>query len=275
MFPVFRDRFSFVHTGILRQKESDAVSASSHFYTMDMQSLFQTIGSADRGLLLEMGLNPGDEYRAPTDEEEDEYYAEPEEKEPGDWDPADVEQDTSREIISKLIMSGMPSDLSEDETYAVQDFLASHALRAELAQPIQTEDLIEAVDIDDWDDQVADPEDELRVLVDKGAARESLSEFVGWLREQEASNELISRVQIMYLGRLPDSEDPAFSDLMEEAFEARFGYIYAEEAAQIVDEMQELAPKAIKEHGPLGLFLLCLLHYSNTEAADLLISIEE
>jgi hypothetical protein len=251
-------------------KERLSVSAMIQFHTADLRDLFQVIGSADRDLLTKIGVHIGEEFRRHSDEEEEhEEVFDHEDAEDLDWNYEEVEADSAKEIITKLIMVGLPADLSEDEAFAVQDFMATYSAGEDRVQSIDPEDVIESCMIEDETAREA-----VRKALTKGVAVSEFEDFVEWLTENDASHDLLARVQMLSLGRLPESEDPTFTD-PEEAYGARFGYLYSGEAAAVCDELDELAARASEDLGNLPLVLNQLFYYCNTQSLDLMVIIEE
>ncbi|MFP4378936.1 MAG: hypothetical protein ACLFUS_00410 [Candidatus Sumerlaeia bacterium] len=247
------------------------MSAIVHFYTADLRDLFQVIGSADRELLSQIGVHMGLEFRALADDDDEENYFESDEADTEDlnWDYDEIEADTAKEIITKMIMVGLPGDLSEDEAYAVQDFMAAYCQGEDRVQPLDADDIIESCELEDEDMAEA-----IRRCLNRGVGLDEFEDFLEWIVENDVSQELRTRVQMLCLGRLPESEDPTFPD-PEEAYEARFGYLYSNEAAAVCDELDEIAEEASDEIGALPLIMAQLLYYCNTQSIDLLVTIEE
>jgi len=212
------------------------VSPRAHFHTTDLRDFFHIIGSADRDLLKQIGVTFGEEFRALTDEEELGYEQE-EDLDDGDWDVEEVEADAGREIVTKMIMSGLPQDLAEEEAYAVQDFLAAYVLRSDLTQAVDADDMTDDFDVDECSEVV----ESLRQMILQGVDLNLFGDFVNWLEDRGASHDLVLRVQMLQFGRLPESDEPTFSDLEEDVFAPRFAFLYSEEAAGILDELDELA----------------------------------
>jgi hypothetical protein len=247
------------------------VSALVHFYTSDLRALFHIIGSADRDLLQEVGITFGNEF-CPAPEEEEFLEEEEEETEDSDWDIEEVEADAGREIVAKMIMSGLPQDLAEDEAYAVQDFMASYVIRGGQVHTIDPDDVLDETALQHESAQTAET---CRRMLVAGAGVEELGKFVDHLQAAGASHELVARVQMLYLGRLPESDEPTFTDLEEDAYTARFGYLYSEEAASVADEVDELLPAPDSAVRPLAVVLSALFSYCNSQSADLLVTVEE
>jgi hypothetical protein len=80
---------------------------------------------------------------------------------------------------------------------------------------------------------------------------------------------------MLYLGRLPEADEPTFTDLEDETYSAHFGYLFGEEAASIVDELDGLLENSEDEPMPLAYALSCLFNYCNVQSTDLLVTIEE
>jgi len=108
-----------------------------------------------------------------------------------------------------------------------------------------------------------------------GLEEEAVAEFAEWLASVEPSHELLTRVQVLYLGRLPESDDPTFPDLEDDVYAARFAYVFAIEAGQVTHELQELLADAPDELQAVGLLLYALLSYSASHSLDLVVTIDE
>ncbi|HBF35185.1 TPA: hypothetical protein DDW35_11555 [Candidatus Sumerlaeota bacterium] len=244
-----------------------------HFHTANLQSLFQVIGSADRELLQDIGVTFGSEYRSADEEEEvEDSFGEDEDEKGPDWELDEAEADAGREIVTKMVMVGLPHDMSEDEAYAVQDFMAAYALRSDEVAPFEAEEVLDGT----LPEEIAEElEDDCRRLLTRGASIDEFGDLFEWLVEREASTELTTRIQMLYLGRLPESDESTFTDLEEETYSARFGYLFGEEAATIVDELDELLENTEDEPMPLAYALSCLFNYCNVQNTDLLVTIEE
>ncbi|HUT22826.1 MAG TPA: hypothetical protein VM492_00645 [Sumerlaeia bacterium] len=249
------------------------MSSFAHFHTTDTRSLFAIIGSADRDLLREIGVTLGAEFQPSSEEEEGEedFGVEEETEEAPEWDADAEEADSAQETIVKMILSGMSQDLSEDEAYAIQDYFASYAARSGRVHSIDPDDLADLFEADPESEQA----DEMRRILLEGMDLASLASFLDWLQENGASHELVYRLQMLYLGRLPEADEPTFTDLEEEAYAARFGYVLAGEAGRIADELSEFAARAPEEMRAMAALLATLMHYCNAEAMDLLVTIED
>ncbi|MBN1865722.1 hypothetical protein JW916_00370 [Candidatus Sumerlaeota bacterium] len=241
------------------------MSPRIRFYTCDTESLLHIVGSADRALLRDIGVELGVEFLALEEEDVEEPSPDQEEAEEPDWDAEAEEISAGQEAIAKMIMSGMPADLSEDEAHAVQDYLASYALRSDQATLIDANDLIDCLD-QNHDEETADF---MRRMILEGIALDEMIALFDWLEKNGASHDVASRLQMLAFGRLPEADEPTFTDLEEDAYTARFGYLTSEESAHILDETYDLAKPASKELGPLPLCIVALLDYCNTHATDL------
>ena len=247
------------------------MSAMLHFHVAHVDSLFSIVGSADRDLLLEIGVTLGTEFRAPSDEEEDEYYADEEAEEPFEWDSGEDEADSAREILVKMIMTEIPPDLSENEAYAIQDYFAAYAQRSDQVHALEPDDLQGEIS-ENWDAEVAA---HVRDVLLSGVEEDDVIAFLEWLRDRETSPELLARIETLVFGRLPDADEPTFTDLEDEAYAARFGYLLATEAERVEEEMAQLAPESAPDHGALGYLLAALLHYCASHARDLVVTLDE
>jgi len=239
-----------------------------------MRSLFAIIGSADRDLLREIGVTLGAEFQPPSgeeEEEEEELCGEEETEEAPEWDADAEEADSAQETIVKMILSGVSQDLSEDEAYAIQDYFASYAAKSDRVHSIDPDDLADLFEVDPESERA----DEMRRMLLEGMDLASLASFLDWLQQNDASHELAHRLQMLYLGRLPEADEPTFTDLEEEAYAARFGYVLAEEAGRIADELSEFAARAPEELRAAAALLAALMHYCNGEVMDLLVTIED
>jgi hypothetical protein len=249
------------------------VNVLVHFHTTDLQSLFQVIGSADRELLQDIGIMLGSEYRSADEEEEvEDSYGEDEEEKDQDWDLDEAEADAGREIVTKMVMVGLPHDMSEDEAYAVQDFMAAYSLRSDEVAPIEPDEALDGVLPESIAEEI---EDDCRRMIARGASIEEFGDLYDWLVQHAASTELTTRIQMLYLGRLPEADDPTFTDLEDETYSARFGYLFGDEAASIADELDELLENTEDEPIPLAYALSCLFNHCNVQSTDLLVTIEE
>lgn len=247
------------------------MSPTLHFYVTHLDSFFQIIGSADQDLLREMGVTLGSEFRTPHEDEEDEFFGDEKTEEPPDWDYSEEEADSAQEIIVKLIMSGIGPDLAEDEAYAIQDYLAVHARRDHHMHLVEPDDLSKDVQAQ-WGPDV---EAAVHELLAAGIHQDGMTEFMDWMRAAGASHDLVVHLQMLTLGRLPEADEPTFKDLKDEAYSARFGFLYAGETARMVEEMNKLAPQAAAEHGAVGYLVAALLHYCASHLRDLVVTVEE
>ena len=244
-----------------------------HFHTTDLQSLFQVIGSADRELLQDIGVTFGSEYRSADEEEEvEDSYGEDDEEKGPDWELDEAEADAGREIVTKMVMVGLPHDMSEDEAYAVHQFMSAYSLRSDEVLPIEPEEALDGVLPEEIAEEI---EDDCRRMIVRGASLDEFGDLLEWLEERGASTELTTRVQMLFLGRLPEADEPTFTDLEDETYSAHFGYLFGAEAAAIVDELDELLQNSEEEPMPLAYALSCLFNYCNVQSADLLVTIEE
>ena len=246
------------------------MSAILRFYTAHLEMLFQVIGSGDRDLLRQIGVPLGDEFRPPTDDEEDAFFGDEQTEEP-DWTLEDEEETVAREIVEKMVMDGMPADLAEDEAYAVQDYMAGYALHSDAAHLIDLDDMPELRDDDDY---VALRPEMRRDLVE-GIELEQVTDFLEWLKSSDASHELVTRVEMLACGRLPEALEPTFADLEEDLYHARFGYWTSSEAADLEDELDEIAREHHDELGELPVVLSALSTYCNAHNLDLVCIIDE
>jgi len=242
-----------------------------HFHLTNTDLFFHVIGSADRDLLQEVGINLGREFRPPTEDEENAFFGDEETDEPPEWTFEDVETDSARDIITNMIMTELPLDLADEEAYAVQDFFAQMVRRSAMVHTIEPDDLAEERS-DYFQDGVAE---EVRELIVEGMEEEDFFEIVDALREAGVSNDLFTRVQMICFGRLPDGDEPTFSDLEEEAYSPRFSYLTAIEMAAIADEMSKIATEIAAEHGTIPYFLAGLFAHAAAEKRDLVVTIDE
>ena len=247
------------------------MSATLHFHVAHVDSLFAIIGSADRDLLLEVGVTLGTEFRTPSDEEEDEFYGDEETEEPFEWDSGEEEADSAREILVKMIMTEIPPDLSEDEAYAIQNYFASYAQRSDQVHAIEPDDLHGEIS-ENWGPEVAA---HVRDVLLSGVEEDDVIALLEWLRGREAPPELLARIETLVFGRLPDADEPTFTDLEDEAYAARFSYLLANEAGRVADEMAERAPETAADHGALGYLLAALFQYCASHSRDLVVTIDE
>jgi hypothetical protein len=247
------------------------MAASISFHTADLQRLFEIIGSADRDLLLKIGVKPGDDLLADVDVADEEFEEEEEETEEDmGWDADEEEVISAREIITKMIMSEIPADLAENEAYAIQDYMANYVAQSEHAESIEPDEVVDYAESDLDEDAL----DEIREILLKGASLDAMGELVEWMQANGASSELITRLQMLQAGRIPYSDEATFTDT-EAAYGARFGYLTNDEIAMVADEITELAPAAAEDMGYLPYALAALFHYSNASACDLVVTIEE
>lgn len=247
------------------------MSATFQFHLAHLDSLFSIIGSADRDLLLDIGVTLGAEFRAPSDDEENEYYGDEQTEEMSEWDVTEEEADTARETIIKMVMSGLSPDLAEDEAYAVQDYFASYTQKCDDALILEPDDLHELLE-EERDSEVAD---EVQDLMIEHVTDETMFKIIEWLQEMDASHDLITRLRLLTLGRLPEADEPTFTDLEDEAYTARFGYLFVHEMAKISEEINHLAPLAAKDIGVIGYLLAALFAYCVSHSRDLVVTIDE
>ena len=224
------------------------MSANYHFHEADTDALFHIIGSADRDVLLDAGVTLGSEFLAPGDEEiEEELFADEGNGEPGDWDYEEDKATAARETLVKMVMSGLPPDLSEDEAYVVQDYFAAYARRSDQVHSVDADDLCGEIAEHHGEDTAAT----VRRYLTAGLPKEALADCVTYVHEAGASPELVTRLQMLLLGRLPEADEPTFTDIEEGEYSARFGYLHSAEAAQVADEMSGLAAGAGGEVAPV------------------------
>ena len=248
------------------------MSANLHFHEADTETLFHIIGSADRDVLLDAGVTLGSEFLAPDDEEPaEEFFADKEDEEPGDWDYEEDKANAARETLVKMVMSGLPTDLAEDEAFVVQDYFAAFARRSDQVHAVEAEDLCEEIAEQHGDETAA----AVRQYLTAGLPKDALADCVAYLQESGASPELAVRLQMLLLGRLPEADEPTFTDLEEGEYSARFGYLHSAEAAQVADEMSELAEGAVEELAPVCHLMAALLHSCASHGRDLLVTIDE
>ncbi|MFW5870443.1 MAG: hypothetical protein ACOCVL_02135 [Candidatus Sumerlaeota bacterium] len=247
------------------------MSPAMHFHLTSVDTYFHCIGSADRDLLQEVGINLGREFRPPTEDEEGTFFGDEETEEPAEWTFEDVESDSARDIITQMIMTDLPLDLADEEAYAVQDFFASMVRRSAQVHTIEPDDL--RADLEEYFD--SDVADEVRELIILGMEEEDFFEVVDAVREAGGSNDLCVRIQMICFGRLPEADEPTFSDLEEEAYTPRFAYLTAREMAAVADEMTQLAPGLAEEHGPIVFFLAGIFTHGAAEGRDLVVTIDE
>lgn len=247
------------------------MSATIQFHVTHLDTIFHIIGSADRDLLLDIGVTLGSEFRPPLDDEDDEFFGDEETNEPPEWNSDEEEADAAQEIIIKMIMTELPHDLAEDEAYAVQDYFASYAHRDEHVHQMEYEDLARQV----TEDYGAETADAIQKLLLQNVDEPSIATLQERLEEADASHELISRIRMLTLGRLPESDEPTFTDLEDEVYSARFGYIYAKEATHVADEMDALAKRIGEETGPVAYLVAALFNYCSSHDRDLLVTIDE
>lgn len=246
------------------------MTAILRFYTGDLESLFQIIGSGDRDLLLEIGVQLGTEFRPPTDDEEEEFFGDEETEEP-DWTLEDEEANVAREVIVKMVMDGMPADLSEDEAYAVQDYMAGYALRSGIAHLIDLDDMPELAEEED----LAPLRPDIRRDLVEGVDLDRMLDFLEFLKNEDASTALVSRVEMLACGRLPEALEPTFADLEEDLYGARFGYWTAADAATVADELAEIAENHREELGSMPVVMAALADYCNSHQLDLIAILDE
>ncbi len=247
------------------------MSPAMHFHLTSTDLFFHVIGSADRDLLQEVGINLGREFRPPTEDEEDAFFGDEETEEPPEWNFEEVETDSARDIITNMIMTELPLDLADEEAYAVHDFFAQMVRRSAQVHTIEPDDLADEL-TENFGDDIAE---EVRELIVERMEEEDYYEIVDALREAGASNELCTRVQMICFGRLPDADEPTFSDLEEEAYAPRFSYLAASEMATVSDEMTKLAAEIGPENGTIPYFLAGLFAHAAAEGRDLIVTIDE
>ncbi|HNY27777.1 MAG TPA: hypothetical protein PKH31_10385, partial [Candidatus Sumerlaeota bacterium] len=173
--------------------------------------------------------------------------------------------------ITKMIMSGLPPDLSDDEAYAVQDYFAATLARDSEAHLFDPEALSEQLE-DDFGEPVAT---HALGLLTSGVKESQMLELCEWVAEQDVSRELLVRLHMLIFGRLPESDEPTFNDTDEGAYAARFGYLTGQEVALVADEMSELTEEAEGEIRSLACLLATLMHYCASHARDLVVTLEE
>ena len=253
--------------------EKMTMSPRIRFYTCKVENILHIVGSADRDLLRDIGVDLGVEFIALEGEEEEEDKAVPDEEEAqgADWDAETAERNAGQEAIAKMVMSGMPADLSEDEAYAIQEYLASYSLRTDQLNIMDVDDLIACLD-QDHSEETADC---MRRMILEGIGLDEMIALFDWLEANDASHDVYSRLQMLAFGRLPEADEPTFTDLEEDAYTARFGYLTSEETAHILDETNDLAKPASAELGPLPLCIVALLDFCNAHATDLAVTIDE
>ncbi|HPS00659.1 MAG TPA: hypothetical protein PLA90_03880 [Candidatus Sumerlaeota bacterium] len=247
------------------------MNATIQFHAASTEELFEVIGCADRDLLLDIGVTLGTEFRAPSDDEERDEFEEEESDEASEWDHREEEADAAQEIITKMIMSGLPPDLSDDEAYAVQDYFAATLARDSEAHLFDPEALSEQLE-DDFGEPVAT---HALGLLTSGVKESQMLELCEWVAEQDVSRELLVRLHMLIFGRLPESDEPTFNDTDEGAYAARFGYLTGQEVALVADEMSELTEEAEGEIRSLACLLATLMHYCASHARDLVVTLEE
>ncbi len=246
------------------------MSASIRFHAADLSHLFHVIGSADRDLLREIGEEQGSEFLAATEDEDDTYLLDEEANE-STWDDDEDEVVAGREAVVNLIMGGMPSDVSEDEAVAIQEFLASETAKSQLAHPLEPDDVLGEM----GGKPSPAVSNQIRTMVLMGVDRDVLTDLIEWLEENGASSDLVLRLQLLCFGRLPEAEDPTFPDIEDAAYEARFGYLWENEIAPIRKEMSKLAPRAAKEAGPIAHIVAAALGYCRAHSQDLVTTTDE
>jgi hypothetical protein len=253
-------------------------------FTTDIQHFFGVIGSADRDLLREAGITFGKEFHADIDDEDDDLYEDEdedgdededededsEEDEDDDWDPDEEEINAGREAIVKMIMAGIPSDLAEDEAYAIQDFLAAYAEDSENVTAMDADDVI-AFCGDEIDESTSE---DIQQYLLEGFPVDSLVEFSDWLENSPASPELKLRIQMLAFGRLPESDEPTFDD-PEDAYSARFSYLSLVEMLAINDELQNIAPECTDELGNVPLAVAKVVAFCIDRSTDFVATFEE
>jgi hypothetical protein len=233
--------------------------------------LFEVIGCADRDLLLDIGVTLGTEFRAPADDEERDEFEEEETDEEPEWDHREEEADAAQAIVTKMIMSGLPSDLADDEAYAVQDYFAATLAQDPEAHLFDSEELSGQLG-DDFGEPVAT---QALGLLTSGVRESQMLELCEWVSEQGASPDLLLRLHMLAFGRLPEADEPTFNDSDEGAYAARFGYLTGQEVALVADEMSELTEEAEGEIRALACLLAALMHYCASHARDLVVTLEE
>jgi hypothetical protein len=240
-----------------------------HLNAGSLEVLFHMIGSADHGLLRELGVEPGGGFLTATEDEEDPFYEAADAEEPFWGD--DEEADSAREVIVNIIMGGMPADLSETEAYAIQDFMASYATRSEGVHAIEGEDVLDAV-TGKLPPEVAN---EMQAIVIKGIDLDAVLDFVDWLQSKKATNDLVFHLQMLCFGRLPESEEPTFPDIEDSPCEARFGYLCGKEMGQIAGELAKWASKSPKDMKAVAYAMSGAFKYCVDHSQDLVVTIEE
>jgi hypothetical protein len=246
------------------------MSATIQFHAASTEELFEVIGCADRDRLLDIGVTLGTEFRVPADEEGEEF-GEEESDEAAEWDHREEEADAAQEIITKMIMSGLPSDLADDEAYAVQDYFAATLAQNAEAYLFDTEELSGLLE-EDFGEPVAT---HALGFLTSGIKESQLLELCEWVAEQEVSRDLLMRLHMLLFGRLPEADEPTFNDSDEGAYAARFGYLTGHEVALVADEMSELTEQAEGEIRALACLLATLMHYCASHARDLIVTVEE
>ncbi len=246
------------------------MSATIQFHAASTEELFEVIGCADRDRLLDIGVTLGTEFRVPADEEGEEF-SEDESDEASEWDHREEEADAAQEIITKMIMSGLPSDLADDEAYAVQDYFAATLAQNAEAYLFDSEELSALLE-EDFGEPVAT---HALGYLTSGIKESQLLELCEWVAEQEASRDLQTRLHMLLFGRLPEADEPTFNDSDEGAYAARFGYLTCHEVALVADEMSEWAEAAEGEIRALACLLATLMHYCASHARDLIVTVEE
>lgn len=247
------------------------MSGKTRFYTVCLSDIFQVIGSADRDLLQEFGLDVGMEFTALDQESLDQEEAFSEDETEVGWEENSPELDAEQEVVKKLIMSGIPGDLAEEEAYAVQDFLAQYALKSGAARDIEPDELIET---EEGDEKVLEYNDTVRTSLTKGVAAEETIAAIQWLDGQNVSTDLLTRVQMLFFGRIPEMDEPTFSDLDIDAYSARFGFLSGAEMAGVADDLYDTLEGGDLP-GPLLKVLESLFDYCNRESLDLITVIED
>ncbi len=247
------------------------MSAILQFHVTHLDSLFRVIGSADQDLLLEIGVTLGSEFRTPDEDEEDEFFGDDKTEEPPEWDYDEEEADSAKEVVVKMVMNGISPDLAEDEAYALQDYFAAHAKRDNHVHLLEPDDIRKDLE-KEFGEEVAD---EVQELLFAGVREEQMTGFADWAAARGASHDLVVHLQMLYLGRLPEVDEPTFHDIEDDAYSARFGYLHGSEAAQMTDELRELAPKAAEEHGAIGYLMAALMRYCSSHNRDLIVTIDD
>lgn len=239
-----------------------------HFHTTSIEDFFHIIGSADRDALRAIGVNLGKEYRPITDDEDDELYEEETTEEPEEWNVEGEEQQAAIEVLTQMIMTGIPSDLAEDQAYAIQDFFASYALH---------NDDVHLLDYEDIQQHVAGrkDDDDFNTLMAEGLHGEDFANLIEWLAAREAPDHLRNTLQMIALGRIPETDEPTFTDLEDEAYLPRFSYLTQIETKNLAKELEPFAKQAAKDLGPSIRLLQAVIRHAAQAKHDLVVTIED